>query len=262
MSGGWLHGGVPDWGRSKCRAAEEAPLLPSCITFGVSTSGGGETPLNSLEAGVEAPSTAGPPQLCVTWADGVSGRSKHLLVDAAPSENLCTFLFLIEAVCLFGVTLDTVLVFWRDPLGWFPTSDATAHSVAFFACVLFGLWDWSLDLVWNVNEGNLHTLPFLDSWLTLSRTLVADWHFLLPRLTGGMGTELSNCGLTWKKNMKKKKAEKSISWIKTGVTQNKFLSMKGLYNAVSCTRSDLFNTFSDTALTLRVGSVLEWQRSE
>lgn len=199
MSGGWLHDGVHDWGSSKCREVGEGPLLPSCITFGVSTSGGGPTLLSSLEAGVEAPS-AGIPHLSFTWTDGVSSWSKHLLEDAAPSEYLSTFLFLTEVVCLFGVSeycaLETVLI-WHNPCGWFPASDTTVHSVAFLLCVLFGWWDWSLDLVWNCNEGNLHTLLFLDSWLHLSRMLVADWHFLLPRLAGGAAaTELSNCGLT------------------------------------------------------------------
>lgn len=208
MSGGWSHGGVHGWASSKCTEEEEGQLLRSCISFGVSTSGAGPTlltsvVLSSLEAGVETPSAVIlhlSPRI-----DGVSGWSKHLLEDAAPSENLSTFLFLIEARCLFGVSkycaLGTVFLIWPDSCGWFPASDATVDSVAFFVRVLLAWWDWSLDLVWNDNVGNLHTLLFLDSWLQLSRMLVADWHFLLPRLTGGAAViEVSNCGVTWKIN--------------------------------------------------------------
>lgn len=125
---------------------EEGRLLPSCTTFGVSTSGGGPTlptsvVLNSSEAGVEDPS-AGIIRLSVTGTDGVSGLSKPVLEDAAPSENLSTFLFLIEFGCLFGVseccTLEAVLLIWHDPCGCFPGSDTTADSVALFVRVLFG----------------------------------------------------------------------------------------------------------------------------
>lgn len=202
MSGGSLHGGVHGWACSKCRELTEGQLLPSWITFGVSTSGGGLTQLtsvvmNSFEAGVETPS-AGVLHFSVAWINGVSGWSKHLLVDAALSENLSTLRFLIVVVCLFGVSkhcaLETVLLIWH---GWFPASDTAVDAVDFFVRILFGWWEWSLDLVWNDNGGNLHTLVFLDSWVQLWRMLVAERHLLLPRLTGGAAaTELSNCGLT------------------------------------------------------------------
>lgn len=207
MSGGWLCGGVHGWASSKCREGEgeEGQLLSSCIAFGVSTSGGRKTSvltsaeLNSLEAGVDAPS-ARILHFSVTWMGGHS--PKHLLDEAAPSEYVSALLFLIEADCLFGVSrhcaLETPLVIWQDPSGWLPASGTTADSAAFLLRVCFGWLGWSLlDLVSNVNEGNLHTLFFLDSWLQPSRMLVAEWHFLLPRLTGSTAaTELSNCGLT------------------------------------------------------------------
>ena len=85
----------------------------------MSTSGGGPTLLlNSLAAGVEAPSAG---ILSVTLTDGVSGWSEHLLEDAAPSDDLSTFLFLTDVVCLFGVSeygaLEAVLLIWHDPSG-------------------------------------------------------------------------------------------------------------------------------------------------
>lgn len=197
MSCGWLYDGEHDWGSSVSREVGEGPLFPSCIICGVSTSGGGSTHLNSAEVGVEAP-PAGTLHLCFTWTDRASDWFTHVLEDAAPSQPLVTFLFLIEVVCLFGVSeccsLEIVPI-WHNPCTWFPVSDPTVRSVAFFVHVLW--WDWFLDFVWNVNEGNLYTLFFLASWLQLSRTLVVDWHFLLPLLNGGAAaTELSNCGLT------------------------------------------------------------------
>lgn len=186
MSGGWLHVCAHGCGDSMCTEVGEGPLIPSCITFGMSTSGGGPILPSSLEGGVEAHS-----------ADKVSGRSVHLLEDAAPPEHLSTFLFLPELVSLCGAAehcaCETVLI-WCNPCGWLPASDATPRSAAF---LFLGWWDWSLDLVWNVNEGNLDMLFFLESWLELSRMLLVDWHFLLPCLTGrASGSELSNCGLT------------------------------------------------------------------
>lgn len=217
MSGGWLHGGEHSSASSRCTAGEGGHLLSSCMTFGVSTSGAGLMSLNSvvlilLKAGVEALSAGG--LHLFPWREWVPGWSKHLLEDAAPSENLPSSLFLIEANCLFGVSsccaLETVFLFWHDPRGWFLAFDTTVGSATFF--VRFGGWDWSFDLVWKTNEGNLHTLFFLDSWLQPSRMLVADWHFLLPRLTGGAAaTETSNCGLTCKINTANKLQNRKLS---------------------------------------------------
>lgn len=86
----------------------------------MSTSGGGGglTPLTSLEAGVEAPFAA---ILHLPVTDVVSGRPEDLPEDAATSENLSAFLFLIDVVCLFGVSehcaLETVRLIWHDPRG-------------------------------------------------------------------------------------------------------------------------------------------------
>lgn len=212
MSGCRLHGGVDVWASSNRREGKVSQLLPPLITFGVSTSGGGLTPLTSVsldsfEAGVDTPS-ADAPHFSVTWIDGVSGRSTRLLQDAAQSP----LLILIEEGGFFGVSEccapETVLLVWRDPRGW---SDTTVDSVGFFVRALFGWWDWSLDLVWNDNEGNLHTLFFEDSELQASRTLVAERHFLLPRLAGSAAAmELSNCGLTWKSTVMEHLNKKNV----------------------------------------------------
>lgn len=166
MSGGWLHG-EHERRSNMCRGLGEGHLLPSCVTSGVSTLGGGPKLLNWAEAGV-----AGVRPLCSTGSEGASGWIEHLLEEAAPSEHLAALPLLTDVTCLFGVSEFCAAVF----------------------LVVRGWWGWfNLDL--NVNEGNLHAL-FL-----LSRMLVADWHLLLPRLAGAAAAaEVWNCGLTW--NMK------------------------------------------------------------
>lgn len=114
-----MHGGVHDRASSKCTEGDEGQLLPSCIRLGVSTSGARPMSLNSLEAGVEAPSartlSVSPP------IDGVSARSTHLLEEAATSEDLSAFLILNEADCLLGVSNfcahETAFLIWHDPRG-------------------------------------------------------------------------------------------------------------------------------------------------
>lgn len=166
MSGGWLHG-EHERRSNMCRGLGEGHLLPSCITSGVSTLGGGAKLLKWAEAGV-----SGVRPLCSTGSEGASDWSKHLLEETAPSERLAALPLLLDVTCLFGVSEFCAAVF----------------------LVLRGWRGWFLNVDLNVNEGNLHTL-FL-----LSRMLVADWHLLLPRLAGAAAaTEVWNCGLTWNK---------------------------------------------------------------
>lgn len=200
MSGDSLHGGVHGWASRKCPQGVDWEMFLSSIAFGVSTSGGGHTlltsvVLNSSQGSVEA-QTAGILHLSDTCTDGLSGSAKHLWWDEVSSENVSALFFLTEANCPFGrlehCAAETVLLF---SAGFLPT---WVLSIAFFLEIPFGCWVWSFDPVLNSNWGNLQTLFFLDSWLQLSKMLVADWHFLLPRLTGGaVATEMSNCGLTW-----------------------------------------------------------------
>lgn len=201
MSGDPLHGGVHGWASSKCPQGVDGEMFLSSIAFGVSTSAGGQTLLTSVvlnsSQGSGGWATAGILHLSDTCIDGLSGSAKHLWWDEVSSENVSALFFLTEANCAFGrhCAAETVLLFRQVSCLWFPT---WVLSIAFFVEIPFGCWVWSFGPVLNNNWGNLQTLFFLDSWLQLSKMLVADWHFLLPRLTGGaVATEMSNCGLTW-----------------------------------------------------------------
>lgn len=171
MSGGWLHG-EHERCSNMCRGSGEGHLLPSCITSGVSTLGGGPILLICVEAGV-----TGVVPFCVTGAEGASCWIKHLLEEATPSKHLAALPFLTDVTCLFGVSEFCAVVFLVRvlccPWPWFPNDDL------------------------NVNDGNLHTLFPLSKWLRLSRMLVVCWHLFLLHLTGtAAATEVWNCGLT------------------------------------------------------------------
>lgn len=152
-------------------------LFPSCLIFGVSTSGGGPGLLHP-PGGVLLSSVTSSTWLSV-WFKCSLG---------ALAEDFGGFLRLLGAG-------EFVLLLWRDPCGWLGL-DVT--SAAFFARCPLGLWELSLCAPWNDNRGYLHTV-FLENSLQVSTILVTDWHFLLLRFKRGpLVDEMSNWGSTWK----------------------------------------------------------------
>lgn len=123
-----------------CGGPGEGRLLPSCVTSGVSTLGGGPKLLTSAEAGVVEVLS-----LCLSGAEGAPGWIEHLLGEAAPSEHLPAWPFLADVAGLFGVSEFCAAAFLVRALGRRP--------------------GWSPNFDLNDNDGNLHTLFLLSGRL-------------------------------------------------------------------------------------------------